>query len=94
MRRSTLFLVLLLSGILESAAWGAAGGGGRQPVYLGARGCAQCHTDAAIGHQAGTWRASAHARAYAVLSNPEAKTIAELSGITEEIGRASCRERV
>ena len=88
MRRSILFLALLLCGILESAAWGAAGGGGRQPVYLGARGCAQCHTDAAIGHQFGAWRSSAHARAYAVLSNPEAKTIAELSGITEEPQKA------
>lgn len=37
-----------------------------------------------MGHQFSKWLSSGHARAYAVLSKPEAKQIAELSGIPQE----------
>ena len=58
--------------------------GGRQPVYVGMRACAACHDGAGMGYQCSVWRQSKHARAYAVLAKPEAKAIAELSGIPQE----------
>jgi len=60
-----------------------------QPVYVGARVCARCHSGAATGHQFSQWRASKHAQAYAALWSDEAKRIAELSGVTEEPQKAS-----
>ncbi len=56
----------------------------KHPVYVGVRACAQCHGDAEAGHQFSLWRMSEHANAYASLWSPEAKAIAELSGIPEE----------
>jgi len=56
----------------------------RHPVYVGAEVCASCHQGRLMGHQHSLWLLSKHARAYAVLSKPEAKKIAELSGITQE----------
>ena len=44
--------------------------------YLGAAGCAQCHTGAQMGFQFSKWRASKHAQAYATLSTPRAREIA------------------
>jgi YVTN family beta-propeller protein len=80
-------LAFFISGLLSAAAL-AAGASGRQPIYVGARVCGQCHAEAARGHQFNTWRLTPHARAFAVLSNPEAKTIADLSGIPEEPQKA------
>ena len=60
----------------------------RQPVYIGVQGCSKCHTGAATGHQFSRWRMAPHARAFATLATPEAKAIAELSGIPEEPQRA------
>lgn len=60
----------------------------RQSIYIGARACAECHESETLGHQYGLWRGSAHARAYAALARPEARKIAELSGITEEPAKA------
>ncbi len=59
-------------------------GGQKHPVYVGARVCASCHQGEGMGHQFSKWLASAHARAYAVLSKPDAKEIARLSGIPQE----------
>ena len=56
----------------------------QQPVYVGARVCAQCHNDKAGGDQYNRWLLSQHSRAYAVLAKPEAKEIARLSGIPVE----------
>lgn len=53
----------------------------RAPVYVGARACGACHTGAGMGHQYSRWLTSKHARAYAVLSNPESVEIARLSGV-------------
>lgn len=54
-----------------------------EPYYVGARVCATCHKGEGMGHQYSKWLLSKHARAYASLAMPEAKKIAELSGITE-----------
>jgi len=56
----------------------------RHPIYVGAKGCSQCHAGKLAGHQFSLWRASEHANAYACLWSPESKKIAELSGIPEE----------
>jgi YVTN family beta-propeller protein len=56
----------------------------REPVYIGARVCAQCHHDKAGGDQYSRWLMSPHSRAFAVLAKPEAKEIAKLSGIPVE----------
>jgi len=59
-------------------------GGGKHPVYVGVKVCARCHQGDGMGHQFSRWLTSKHARAYAVLVKPEAKRIAELSGIPLE----------
>ena len=57
---------------------------GKHPVYVGVKVCASCHQGNGMGHQFSRWLASKHARAYAVLAMPEAKKIADLSGIPLE----------
>jgi YVTN family beta-propeller protein len=56
----------------------------REPVFVGAQVCAQCHHDKVGGDQYSRWLMSRHASAYAVLAKPEAKEIARLSGIPVE----------
>jgi YVTN family beta-propeller protein len=65
--------------------WLAAGAAGQaaEPVYVGGRVCAECHAGA-MGHQYSLWLGSKHAQAYAVLARPEARKIAELSGLRGE----------
>ena len=53
----------------------------RHPVFVGAQTCAVCHDGPGMGHQFSRWLMSRHARAYASLSLPESRLIAELSGI-------------
>jgi len=60
----------------------------KEPIYVGAQVCAQCHDGSEMGHQFSKWRLSGHARAYASLALPEAKAIAEFSGIPEEPHKA------
>ena len=74
-------LALLLP--LGAIAARPAGGAERQrhPVYVGARECAKCHDGRHIGDQFTRWYFSRHAGAYTSLSTPEARRIAELSGI-------------
>ncbi|ACB76231.1 multiheme c-type cytochrome [Opitutus terrae] len=55
----------------------------KDPVYIGAEACAECHDNAATGAQYRKWRTTAHARAYENLSMPESQEITRLSGITE-----------
>jgi len=64
-------------------------GVGKQPVYVGARVCAECHRGEEMGHQFSRWLHSKHARAYASLAKPEAKRIAALSGIPQEPQRSA-----
>ncbi len=76
-----LVLVISVAGSLAAMAQEI---GDRHPVYVGGGVCASCHQGAGMGHQFSLWLNSAHARAFAVLAKPEAKKIAELSGITQE----------
>ena len=50
-------------------------------VYVGEKVCRQCHHQSGLRDQFSKWRQTKHAKAYAALSMPEAKPIAELSGI-------------
>ena len=77
-------LVRLMLGVLlllTGAAWAQSQ---KEPVYVGARACGTCHDGPGMGHQFSRWVVSKHARAYAVLSKPEAKEIARLSGVPQE----------
>ncbi len=56
----------------------------KQPVYVGSGVCASCHDGQGMGHPMSKWLVSAHAGAYGVLSKPESRRIAKLSGITQE----------
>ena len=81
MRRSlllTLFIIVFVP-VLQ-----AEEGQSKHPVYVGARRCATCHQGKDMGHQFSRWLASKHATAYAILARPEAKKIADLSGIPQE----------
>ena len=60
----------------------------KQPVYVGARACAQCHEGHAAGNQYSKWLETAHSKAWASLATPEAKVMARLSGITDEPEKA------
>lgn len=84
------FLVLLLWLLIRPWAASAANlvASGLEPIYTGAQACGECHDGPGSGYQYSKWRLSAHARAYAALAMPEAKAIAELSGITEEPHKA------
>jgi YVTN family beta-propeller protein len=62
----------------------AAPGDVRRSVYVGAQVCAECHDGQEAGHQSSRFLLTKHARAYAALASPEAKKIAELSGIAVE----------
>jgi YVTN family beta-propeller protein len=76
--------IILSMVVFASPALGAYESAQRQPVYVGVRACATCHDGAGMGHQCSVWQQSKHARAYAVLAQPGAKAIAELSGIPQE----------
>ena len=78
------FLLCLVPAVLVAAAAQS----GKEPVYIGAQACGQCHDGPSIGHQFSKWLLTAHAKAYASLALPEAKPITELSGITEEPHKA------
>jgi YVTN family beta-propeller protein len=60
----------------------------KQPVYVGARACAQCHEGHSAGNQYSLWLNTAHSKAWASLATPEAKVMARLSGITDEPEKA------
>ena len=76
-------LILIVAATCPFILW-AHEGGQKHPVYVGVQVCATCHRGKGMEHQFSKWLASKHARAYAVLSKPEAKKIAELSGIPQE----------
>ena len=75
--------VMLIIAVAAGSVW-AEHDTQKHPVYVGARTCAACHGGKDMGHQFSKWLSSKHARAYAVLAKPEAKKIAELSGIPQE----------
>ncbi len=55
-----------------------------EPIYVGEKACRECHHMAGNRNQFNPWRLSEHADSYAALAMPEAKEIAELSGIDVE----------
>ncbi len=55
----------------------------KHPVYVGVKVCAKCHSDEATGNQYGVWQSTKHAQAYKALFTPEAKAMAQLSGILD-----------
>ncbi len=75
---STVVLALAVSPFVT------AGGEEKHAVYVGAKVCASCHQGKRMGYQYSRWLLSKHAAAYAALALPEAKKIAELSGIPQE----------
>jgi|GEM_PF-120447 len=77
------FCILIFEFLFACSVW-AAEGTQKHPVYVGASACAACHNGKGMGHQFSKWLASKHATAYAVLAKPEAKKIAQLSGIPQE----------
>ena len=77
-------LIVLTMAVAHSFSLRAEEGNQKNPVYVGVKACATCHQGKGMGHQFSRWLASKHARAYAVLARPEAKEIAELSGIPQE----------
>jgi YVTN family beta-propeller protein len=85
LRFTTLALLLGAFPLVSSAAYV---GSGKEPIYIGSQACGKCHDGPQMGHQFSKWRLSAHAKAYAVLSLPEAREITKLSGITEEPHKA------
>jgi YVTN family beta-propeller protein len=82
MRYGVGFLLLAALVLIVSAA--GSEGTEKQPVYVGARVCGSCHEGRGMGHQFSTWLMSKHAEAYAALALPEARAMAELSGIPGE----------
>ncbi|MBN1846277.1 MAG: beta-propeller fold lactonase family protein [Sedimentisphaerales bacterium] len=56
----------------------------KHPFFVGVRRCASCHRGDTMGRPLCQWLNSKHARAYAVLAQPEALEIAKLSGIPQE----------
>jgi hypothetical protein len=70
-------------GILTLAAAVAHGQAEKQPVYVGALACAECHEGHGTGNQYSHWLLSSHAKAWASLALPESKEMARLSGITD-----------
>ncbi|MFV2066550.1 MAG: multiheme c-type cytochrome [Pirellulales bacterium] len=54
------------------------------PKYTGVEACAPCHGGTEMGYQYSKWQAGPHARAYASLGTPQAKTIARDRGVAED----------
>jgi YVTN family beta-propeller protein len=81
-RHRVLLMPLVVAAVLSGAGQPAAGY--RQPVYVGARVCATCHEGPGMGHQFSRWLLSKHALAYADLATPQAREMADLSGVPGE----------
>lgn len=56
----------------------------KQPVYVGAKVCAECHDGVHMGNQFNIWLQSRHSGAFTSLAMPEARQIARWSGIPVE----------
>ena len=80
-------LLLLALGLLPITSGGVSAAD-RQPVYVGNRVCAGCHEGPAAGGQYSKWLLSKHSLAFAVLAGPEAKAMAQLSGIPDDPEKA------
>jgi YVTN family beta-propeller protein len=80
----------LLPLILLALAVGLAASGQapRERVYVGETACRRCHHQPGGRDQFSAWRLTKHARAFAALSMPESRQIAELSGIAGDPTRS------
>ncbi|QEH36450.1 Cytochrome c-554 precursor [Aquisphaera giovannonii] len=88
-RASILSLPAVLAASLACLAWPTtARAQPRKPVYVGAKVCATCHDGPNMGHQATLWMGTRHAKAYASLATPEARSIAAISGVPIEPQRS------
>jgi YVTN family beta-propeller protein len=84
MRRASRLAVLAVASVVAALPGAPARAQAKkQPVYVGALACAECHEGRHAGNQYSHWLASAHARAWASLAKPEAREMARLSGITD-----------
>ena len=66
----------------------ASGQAPRERMYVGERACRGCHHQPGGRDQFSVWRLTKHAQAFAALSMPESRRIAELSGIAGDPTRA------
>jgi YVTN family beta-propeller protein len=57
---------------------------GTGPKYTGTHACGVCHRGPEMGYQYSLWRLSPHARAYGVLSTPEAGERAKAMGVADD----------
>jgi len=67
--------------LTQVTGWPLFGQIAKERIYVGEKACRTCHHLAGKRDQFNPWRLSKHAIAYAALSRPEAKQIAELSGV-------------
>ncbi len=54
----------------------------KEPAFVGAGSCAECHADPTKGDHFGAWRRTAHADAFAVLATARAREIAAKMGVS------------
>jgi YVTN family beta-propeller protein len=80
-RQRTLALLLVVPWVLLGLEQAPLRAAAAEAVFVGAQACGRCHQGPGMGHQYSKWLLSRHARAYASLSLPEARPIADLSGI-------------
>ena len=83
MKKSALFIIItmvLYPGLVSDLSAQTSD----EHIYVGEKVCRQCHNLPGSRDQYNPWRLSKHARAYSSLFKPEAKEIAELSGIDIE----------
>src|SRR4030042_5178583 len=73
--------ILALPGLLILLAGNLCAQKSADLIYLGEKVCRECHHSKGNRDQFNTWRLSRHSKSYAALFKPEAKKIAELSGI-------------
>jgi YVTN family beta-propeller protein len=73
----------VLPGVVIALAFGLAASAQapRERVYVGEKACRRCHHQPGGRDQFSAWRLTKHAQAFAALSIPESRQIAELSGI-------------
>jgi hypothetical protein len=76
-RRSTWIVAVIAFGM----AAGAAGAAGKEPQYIGANKCRNCHKKELIGDQYGAWQKAKHSQAFEALKGEKALEIAKERGL-------------
>lgn len=65
-------------------------GGDKEPRYVGAKQCKNCHRAKVSGDQYGKWESSKHAKAFATLSSDKAKEASTKQGVADAVKDAKC----